>query len=177
MAYRHTIDATTHVFADLRDLMAKATPPRSGDRLAGIAADSAEEMIAARMALADVPLTRFLQETVIAYEDGALNLYSERKAFRPMIFLPAGRFRSQILQSELDCIADSSKRLRADYWLVSEDDFSFEWQTAATRGLAREKEALSGYPVVFQSKGEDVRIYQLGSNAVSGSEPSAEPSH
>jgi hypothetical protein len=115
--------------------------------------------------------------TVIAYEDGALNLYSERKAFRPVIFLPAARFRPQILQSELDCIADSSRRLRADYWLVSEDDFSFEWQTAATRGLAREKEALSGYPVVFQSKGEDVRIYQLGSNAVSGSEPIAEPTH
>jgi ethanolamine ammonia-lyase large subunit len=57
MAYRHTIDATSYVFADLRELMAKATPPRSGDRLAGIAADSAEEMIAARMALADVPLT------------------------------------------------------------------------------------------------------------------------
>src|ERR1700760_2893922 len=69
MAYRHTIDATTHVFADLRELMAKATPPRSGDRLAGIAADSAEEMIAARMALADVPLKQFLQETVIPYED------------------------------------------------------------------------------------------------------------
>ena len=56
MIYRHTIDATSYAFADLRDLMAKATPPRSGDRLAGIAADSAEQMIAARIALADVPL-------------------------------------------------------------------------------------------------------------------------
>ena len=69
MVYRHTIDATSYVFADLRDLLAKATPPRSGDRLAGIAADSAEQMIAARMALADVPLTQFLQEAVIPYED------------------------------------------------------------------------------------------------------------
>ncbi len=42
MVYRHTIDATTYVFDDLRDLLAKATPPRSGDRLAGIAAESAE---------------------------------------------------------------------------------------------------------------------------------------
>ena len=48
-------------FDDLRDLLAKATPPRSGDRLAGIAADSAEQMVAARMALADVPLKQFLQ--------------------------------------------------------------------------------------------------------------------
>src|SRR5580704_768205 len=68
MVYRHTIDATSYVFADLRDLLAKATPPRSGDRLAGIAAESAEQMVAARMALADVPLTQFLGEAVIPYE-------------------------------------------------------------------------------------------------------------
>ena len=49
MVYRHTIDATNHVFDDLRDLLARATPPRSGDRLAGVAADSAEQMIAARI--------------------------------------------------------------------------------------------------------------------------------
>src|SRR5262249_60283782 len=69
MVYRHTIDAPSYVFDDLRDLLAKATPPRSGDRLAGLAANSAEEMIAARMGLADVPLTRFLQESLIPYED------------------------------------------------------------------------------------------------------------
>src|SRR5216684_1681972 len=69
MVYRHAIDATTYVFNDLRDLLAKATPPRSGDRLAGIAADSAEQMIAARIALADVPLKQFLHETIVAYED------------------------------------------------------------------------------------------------------------
>ena len=69
MVYRHTIDATSYAFENLRDLLAKATPPRSGDRLAGIAADSAEQMIAARMALADIPLKQFLHETVIAYED------------------------------------------------------------------------------------------------------------
>lgn len=68
MIYRHTIGSTNYVFDNLRDLMAKATPPRSGDRLAGIAATSAEEMIAARMALADVPLLQFLSESVIPYE-------------------------------------------------------------------------------------------------------------
>ena len=51
MIYRHAIGAKSFVFDSLRDVLAKATPPRSGDRLAGIAADSAEEMIAARMAL------------------------------------------------------------------------------------------------------------------------------
>src|SRR3979409_293210 len=69
MVYRHTIDAVSYVFDDLCDLLAKATAPRSGDRLAGIAADSAEQMIAARIALADVPLKQFLHETVIPYED------------------------------------------------------------------------------------------------------------
>jgi ethanolamine ammonia-lyase large subunit len=69
MVYRHAIDATTYTFGDLRDLLAKATPPRSGDRLAGVAAESAEQMVAARMALADVPLKQFLNEAVIPYED------------------------------------------------------------------------------------------------------------
>ena len=50
MIYRHSIGATSYVFDGLRDLMARATPPRSGDRLAGLAADSAEQMIAARIA-------------------------------------------------------------------------------------------------------------------------------
>ena len=69
MVYRHAIDATTYTFPDLRDLLARATPPRSGDRLAGIAAASAEQMIAARMALSDLPLRQFLNEAVIPYED------------------------------------------------------------------------------------------------------------
>src|SRR5260370_10611798 len=45
MAYRHTIDATSYVFADLRDLLAQATPPRSGDRLAGVAPPAAREIL------------------------------------------------------------------------------------------------------------------------------------
>ena len=69
MVYRRTINTTSYTFGDLRDLLAKATPPRSGDRLAGVAADSAEQMIAARMALADVPLKQFLNEAVVPYED------------------------------------------------------------------------------------------------------------
>src|SRR6201996_262899 len=101
MAYRHTIDATSHVFAGLRELMAKATPPRSGDRLAGIAADSAEEMIAARMALADMPLTQFLQETVIPYEDDEVTRLiidsHDMRAFAPIASLTVGSFRDFLL--------------------------------------------------------------------------------
>ena len=56
MGYRVAAGGTSHVFADLRELMAKATPPRSGDQLAGLAAGSMQEMMAARIALADLPL-------------------------------------------------------------------------------------------------------------------------
>jgi ethanolamine ammonia-lyase large subunit len=101
MIYRHAIDATTYVFDDLRDLMAKATPPRSGDRLAGIAADSAEQMVAARMALADVPLSQFLQETVIAYEDDEITRLiidsHDASAFAPIASLTVGAFRDWLL--------------------------------------------------------------------------------
>src|ERR1700757_4738737 len=101
LVYRHTIDATTYTFPDLRDLLAKATPPRSGDRLAGIAADSAEQMIAARMALADVPLAKFLQEAVIPYEaDEVTRLVIDThdvKAFAPVASLTVGGFRDWLL--------------------------------------------------------------------------------
>jgi len=101
MVYRHTIDAIAYVFDDLRDLLAKATPPRSGDRLAGIAAGSAREMIAARMALADVPLKRFLEETVIPYEDDEITRLivdgHDTAAFAAVSALTVGAFRDWLL--------------------------------------------------------------------------------
>ena len=107
MVYRHSIDATSYVFDDLRDLLAKATPPRSGDRLAGIAADSAEQMIAARMALADVPLLTFLQETVIPYEDDEVTRLivdgHDGAAFAPIAALTVGSFRDFLLSDAATC--------------------------------------------------------------------------
>src|SRR5258706_2649621 len=101
MVYRHAINATTYVFADLRDLLAKATPPRSGDRLAGIAADSAEQMIAARIALADVPLKQFPHETVVAYEDDEITRLiidtHDKSAFAAISSLTVGSFRDWLL--------------------------------------------------------------------------------
>src|SRR5712672_585782 len=101
MVYRHTIDATSYVFDNLRDLLAKATPPRSGDRLAGIAADSAEQMIAARIALADIPLKQFLHETVIPYEDDEITRLiidaHDASAFAAISSLTVGSFRDWLL--------------------------------------------------------------------------------
>ena len=101
MVYRQIIGATSYVFADLRELLAKATPPRSGDRLAGVAAESAEQMIAARMALADVPLKQFLNEAVIPYEDDEVTRLildsHAAPAFAPISSLTVGGFRDWLL--------------------------------------------------------------------------------
>ncbi|QHO75099.1 ethanolamine ammonia lyase large subunit [Bradyrhizobium sp. CCBAU 051011] len=101
MVYRQIIGATSYVFADLRELLATATPPRSGDRLAGVAADSAEAMIAARMALADVPLKQFLNEAVIPYEDDEITRLiidsHDAPGFAAISSLTVGGFRDWLL--------------------------------------------------------------------------------
>jgi ethanolamine ammonia-lyase large subunit len=68
MAHAHTIASVRYTFDSLADLLAKATPTRSGDELAGIAATSAQQRVAAQHALADLPLTHFLNEAIVPYE-------------------------------------------------------------------------------------------------------------
>jgi ethanolamine ammonia-lyase large subunit len=101
MIYRHAIAAHSYVFDDLRDLLARATPPRSGDRLAGLAAETAEEMIAARMALADVPLKQFLEEAVVPYEDDEVTRLiidsHDPAAFAAISSFTVGAFRDWLL--------------------------------------------------------------------------------
>ena len=65
--YSAPVGGARHAFADLREVMAKASPPRAGDRLTGVAATSAQERVAARTVLADVPLERFLEELLVPY--------------------------------------------------------------------------------------------------------------
>jgi ethanolamine ammonia-lyase large subunit len=101
MTYRHVIDRHAYIFDDLRVLLAKATPLRSGDRLAGVAAGSAEEMVAARMALAGVPLKQFLQEAVVPYESDEVTRLiidtHDATAFAPVAALTVGAFRDWLL--------------------------------------------------------------------------------
>jgi ethanolamine ammonia-lyase large subunit len=101
MIYRHAIGAQSFVFDSLRELLAKATPPRSGDRLAGLAAETAEQMIAARMALAEVPLRQFLHEAVVPYEDDEVTRLivdsHDTAAFAPISALTVGGFRDWLL--------------------------------------------------------------------------------
>ena len=106
MAYRHTLGGERYRFADLKDVMAKATPLRSGDQLAGIAAATAAERIAAKMCLADLPLSHFLSEALIPYEtDEVTRLIvdtHDAAAFAPVAHLSVGDFRDWLLSDAAD---------------------------------------------------------------------------
>ncbi|MBS0202594.1 MAG: ethanolamine ammonia-lyase subunit EutB [Planctomycetes bacterium] len=106
--YRHSFGVRSFVFDDLKTLLAKAGPRRSGDELAGVAADSDEERMAARYALADVPLRTFLEDPVIPYEqDEVTRLICEthsRAAFQPVASLTVGQFREWLLSYDTDAV-------------------------------------------------------------------------
>ena len=97
MVYRVALGRQTYAFDDLRALLAKATPLRSGDQLAGLAAASMEEMMAARIALADLPLRTFLHEALIPYEEDEVTRLivdgHDATAFAPVASLTVGEFR------------------------------------------------------------------------------------
>lgn len=99
--YSHRVGARTWHFRNLADLMAKATPARSGDRLAGVMAESAEERVVAQMRLAELPLKAFLSEALIPYEtDEVTRLILDEHdaaAFLAVAHLTVGDFRNWLL--------------------------------------------------------------------------------
>jgi ethanolamine ammonia-lyase large subunit len=102
--YSATIGQRRYTFPDLTTLLAKATPLRSGDQLAGLAAESGEERVAAQFALADLPLKRFLDEAVVPYEaDEVTRLIldtHDRAAFARVAHLTVGGFRDWLLSDD-----------------------------------------------------------------------------
>jgi ethanolamine ammonia-lyase large subunit len=104
--YAHTVGSVRYSFSDLKALLARATPHRSGDALAGVAAASAEERVAAQMALADVPLAALLAEPVVPYEDDEVTRLivdtHDSAAFAPVSHLTVGGFRDWLLSYECD---------------------------------------------------------------------------
>lgn len=113
MAYRQIAAGTTYRFDDLKSLMAKATPERSGDQLAGLAAEGPVERLAAQMALADLPLRTFLEQELIASDDDEVSALIARQhdmdAFGAVSSLTVGEFREWLLnpavgQPELEAI-------------------------------------------------------------------------
>jgi ethanolamine ammonia-lyase large subunit len=104
MGYRHTIRGVNYTFEDLRMLLGRASPPRSGDELAGIAASSAAERVAAQIALANLPLAEFLTEQVIPYEQDEVTRLivdsHDRTGFESLASLTVGEFRDWLLTGE-----------------------------------------------------------------------------
>jgi ethanolamine ammonia-lyase large subunit len=101
MSHVATVGGERFTFNDLRELMAKATPARSGDQLAGVAATSARERVAACQALADLPLKVFLQQALVPYETDAVTRLiidgHDANAFAPVSHLTVGALRDWLL--------------------------------------------------------------------------------
>lgn len=107
--FRYTLGDRAYRFATLAELMAKATPARSGDRLAGLAAETAEERAVAQMALADLPLKHFLSDALVPYEaDEVTRLIidgHDLSAFAPVSHMTVGDLRDWLLSDRADAAA------------------------------------------------------------------------
>ena len=105
-SFVHTVGNQIYRFDSLKDVLAKASPARSGDYLAGVAASNDGERVAAQMALADIPLTHFLNEALIPYEaDEVTRLIidtHDKQAFAPVSHLTVGGFRDWLLSEAAD---------------------------------------------------------------------------
>ena len=108
MSYSFTIRNKVYRFKDLKTLLAKASPYRTGDVLAGICAESYEERVAAQIILADIPLTTFLNEAIIPYErDEVTRLIIDShnaEAFKVIGSFTVGEFRDWLLGDEIDTV-------------------------------------------------------------------------
>ncbi|MEZ2335753.1 ethanolamine ammonia-lyase subunit EutB [Mucilaginibacter sp. RCC_168] len=105
-AYKHTIRHKVYKFPDLKTLLGKASPYRSGDELAGVTAESYEERVAAQITLADVPLKTFLNEAVIPYEHDEITRLiidsHDTTSFSLISHLTVGELRDWLLSDETD---------------------------------------------------------------------------
>ena len=112
MSYHLALHGTHYEFRDLKTLLAKASPLRSGDQLAGVAAANAQERVAAQLCLAEVPLSRFLEEPLIPYEQDEVTRLildrHDRVAFAPVKNLTVGEFRDWLLRYETETLTLSA---------------------------------------------------------------------
>ncbi len=138
MAFCHTVRGERFVFPELRDLLAKANEPKSGDQLAGVAAHSDRERAAAKFALADVPLAVIVDQPVIgpdADDVSRLILDSlDRHAFAPLASKTVGEFRELLGSARDEChLAPFGRELPA------------EFPPDAARRAQHQRESLQGY--------------------------------
>ncbi|KAB8029895.1 ethanolamine ammonia-lyase subunit EutB [Fluviispira multicolorata] len=106
MSYSSVIQSKIFSFENLKDLLAKASPERSGDKLAGICAKTSVERMAAKFALADVPLKNFLNEDLIPYEQDEVTRLiidtHDKNAFQFISHFTVGEFRDYLLSDEVN---------------------------------------------------------------------------
>src|ERR1700733_4212600 len=99
--YTSDFHGERHRFDDLKDVLAKASHVRSGDELAGVAASTDAQRVAARSVLADLPLSVFLSEPIVPYEaDEVTRLIidsHDAATFAPIAHLTVGGFRDWLL--------------------------------------------------------------------------------
>src|SRR6187431_2068785 len=107
--YKTRLGSRGYQFADLKSLLGAASARRSGDELAGVAATSDEQRVAARRVLADLPLTTFLNEALVPYEQDEVTRLiidsHDRQAFAPVSSLTVGEFRDYLLSPRADAEA------------------------------------------------------------------------
>ncbi len=120
MPYKQTVGKRGYNFAGLKTLLAKASPPRSGDYLSGVAAETDEERMAARLCLADLPIRHFIDEPLVPYEeDEVMRLIMDEhdsEAFHEIGGLTVGDFRNWLLSD----IADSAALSRVSPGITPE---------------------------------------------------------
>ncbi|WP_338331888.1 ethanolamine ammonia-lyase subunit EutB [Acetobacter sp. LMG 32666] len=109
MGYRHRLGGESYHFPDLKTLLAVASSTRSGDQLAGLAAQSDAQRMAARYALADVPLRSFVQTALVPYEEDEVTRLivdtHDTNAFAPIAHMTVGEFRDWLLSHEADTLS------------------------------------------------------------------------
>ena len=109
MGYAEVVGGTRYVFADLKTLLARATPPRSGDRLAELAAADMTERVAAQLALAQLPLRRLIEDPVLPYETDEITRLiidsHDGDAFAAIAAMTVGELRDWLLSDAVDTAA------------------------------------------------------------------------
>ncbi|MGA7539156.1 MAG: ethanolamine ammonia-lyase subunit EutB [Steroidobacteraceae bacterium] len=159
--YASTLGHVRYEFRDLKAVLAAASPPRSGDLLAGLAAGSMEERVAARNVLADLPLARFLEEAVVPYEaDEVTRLILDghnRAEFARVSGMTVGDFREWLLSDEAE--AASLSALSAGLTPEMAAAVSKLMRNQDLIAVARKCEVISGFRNTIGLKGRlSVRI-------------------
>ena len=138
--FRHTIGQETHAFPDLRTLLAKASPTRAADRLAELTAETETSRVAARFALADVPLRHFLTEDVIPAEldevTRLIHAQHDATAFAPIASLTVAELRDWLLRAATSDLTAVREGLTPEMVAASRSSCATKtwWRGAQVRG-------------------------------------------